>query len=442
VDAEVVNCCTETTSSDLSGPPDEVSPRMPATEPNIDPRRLITQEAFSVSPQLLGLPLARPSRRLTALLLDLLFVAILVNVGGAALFGIAAAFAFFRFASRAIGKGGSFFGKSARLALRGVATMILFGVAVSTWDWAGEALGGGDGEKTVAAVADVKQAGAANPAKAAAIDPAAVASVASALRRVPGFEVLEVTADSAAAGEAAARVVGEMRRAGVPDADIRQALLAAAGESENAWMPAVVENAFSPAAEAKALPPESLAVRYAAAAGRDPAEAQRLGARLGSVLARDSLRALRSTVGELRGEVDELEKREKEREESGLLATLLRLLDDLGLSFGWNALYFTAFTALWKGQTPGKRLLGIRVVRLNGQPMTLWSAFERFGGYAAGVLTGLLGFAQVYWDRNRQAIHDKITETVVIRDRGGDAAPVASPALTANPAPGLRSAPR
>jgi uncharacterized RDD family membrane protein YckC len=73
---------------------------------------------------------------------------------------------------------------------------------------------------------------------------------------------------------------------------------------------------------------------------------------------------------------------------------------------------------VWRGQTPGKRLLGIRVVRLNGKPITWWASFERFGGYAAGLATGLLGFLQIFWDRNRQAIHDKIMETVVVRERG------------------------
>jgi hypothetical protein len=73
---------------------------------------------------------------------------------------------------------------------------------------------------------------------------------------------------------------------------------------------------------------------------------------------------------------------------------------------------------MFRGQTPGKKLFGIRVLRLDGEPMTLWASFERFGGYAAGLFTGLMGYMQVYWDRNRQAIQDKISETVVIRDRG------------------------
>jgi len=32
------------------------------------------------------------------------------------------------------------------------------------------------------------------------------------------------------------------------------------------------------------------------------------------------------------------------------------------------------------------------------------------------VATGTLGFLQIYWDANRQAIHDKVAGTVVIRE--------------------------
>ena len=42
-----------------------------------DPRSIITPDAFELSPALLGLPLARPSRRLAAILIDLLIIAIL-----------------------------------------------------------------------------------------------------------------------------------------------------------------------------------------------------------------------------------------------------------------------------------------------------------------------------------------------------------------------------
>ena len=90
--------------------------------------------------------------------------------------------------------------------------------------------------------------------------------------------------------------------------------------------------------------------------------------------------------------------------------------DEAGLFFGWGTIYLTLFTALWKGRTPGKWLLDLRVVRLTGEPVGLLRAFERAGGYAAGFATGLFGFARIWWDPNRQAIHDKIAETVVVRE--------------------------
>lgn len=93
------------------------------------------------------------------------------------------------------------------------------------------------------------------------------------------------------------------------------------------------------------------------------------------------------------------------------------LIEDLGLGFGWAAFYFTVFTALWYGQTPGKKILGIRVLQLDGTPLSMWDSFGRYGGYGAGLATGLLGFIQIFWNANRQAIQDQISATVVIDDR-------------------------
>ncbi len=90
------------------------------------------------------------------------------------------------------------------------------------------------------------------------------------------------------------------------------------------------------------------------------------------------------------------------------------IIEDLGLGFGWAAFYFTVLTSIWNGQTPGKRLFKIRVVQLDGTRLSLWDSFGRYGGYGAGLATGLLGFLQIYWDPNRQAIHDKISSTIVI----------------------------
>lgn len=91
------------------------------------------------------------------------------------------------------------------------------------------------------------------------------------------------------------------------------------------------------------------------------------------------------------------------------------ILSDIGIGFGWAAAYFTLTVAWCHGQTLGKRLFGIKVIQLDGKELSLITAFSRQGGYGAGFATGLLGFAQVLWDPNRQAIQDKVASTVVIR---------------------------
>ncbi len=98
----------------------------------------------------------------------------------------------------------------------------------------------------------------------------------------------------------------------------------------------------------------------------------------------------------------------------GIFNAMKNALTDVGFEFGWAAIYYSLLTALFNGQTAGKMLLGIRVVQLNAAKLTIWQCFNRYGGYAAGAATGLLGFAQILWDANRQAIHDRIANTVVI----------------------------
>jgi hypothetical protein len=107
-------------------------------------------------------------------------------------------------------------------------------------------------------------------------------------------------------------------------------------------------------------------------------------------------------------------KPEQQSELDSIIKWVKALIEDLGLGFGWATFYFTVSTALGQGQTLGKKLLGIKVLQLDGTPLSLWDSFGRYGGYGAGLATGLLGFMQVYWDPNRQAIHDKISATVVI----------------------------
>ena len=78
-------------------------------------------------------------------------------------------------------------------------------------------------------------------------------------------------------------------------------------------------------------------------------------------------------------------------------------------------LYFTAFTWLLRGFTPGKWLLRIRVLRLDDKRLTVWDSFGQAGGYSASIATLGLGFLEALWHPNRQAMHDRISRTVVVR---------------------------
>ncbi len=89
----------------------------------------------------------------------------------------------------------------------------------------------------------------------------------------------------------------------------------------------------------------------------------------------------------------------------------------VGLNLAWAFVYFVAFPLIWPGQTPGKRLMGLRIVELTGKPLKPMLCVRRYGGYAAGATTGGMGFLQILWDANRQGLHDKAAHTAVIDTR-------------------------
>lgn len=384
---------------------------------------VITPDSFQISQGIIGLPLARPSRRLVAMLLDLAIVAMLVKTAGALLLGLAAAWFAFRISGKVTRTGARPFGRVVRLSIRAAGAFILFFVATSAWSRGATNLRkalSSNGMQMTLATRDGDSV------------------------RVSPWDAYGMGKDVAALQGAdtedeARRLAGELatgfRRSGVKEEQVREMLEGIAEEAEHEWVGRGVQSALAaPAGAAQAVHPvtaDSLARAYAAyTAAGDTAAARQIQPQLASVLARDSLDELRGELRQAERQRAEQAARAERAENRGLLHSITEFLDELGIGFGWTGLYFTAFMALWRGQTPGKKLAGVRVVRLNGQPMTLWTSFERFGGYAAGLVTGLLGFVQVFWDRNRQMIHDKIVETVVVRDTGRSAAEAPTPAAT------------
>jgi uncharacterized RDD family membrane protein YckC len=73
-----------------------------------------------------------------------------------------------------------------------------------------------------------------------------------------------------------------------------------------------------------------------------------------------------------------------------------------------------------KGATPGKSVLGLRIVdaETGGAP-TLGRFALRYIGYLVSALPFGLGYLWALWDPRRQGWHDKMAGTVVIRDPRG-----------------------
>jgi uncharacterized RDD family membrane protein YckC len=91
----------------------------------------------------------------------------------------------------------------------------------------------------------------------------------------------------------------------------------------------------------------------------------------------------------------------------------------------WWLGYFIAFETLWRGRTPGKAALGLRVVTKEGAPV-------RFRHAAIRALLGLVDFALasgffavvfILFTRDNQRLGDLVAGTLVLRERSGLAAP-------------------
>jgi uncharacterized RDD family membrane protein YckC len=79
--------------------------------------------------------------------------------------------------------------------------------------------------------------------------------------------------------------------------------------------------------------------------------------------------------------------------------------------------FFSVATYWGNGKTPGKWIFGIRVVSLTHERMSLWPSIERALGYGASFLEFGFGFFQYFTHPNRRTVHDRIAETIVVRDR-------------------------
>jgi uncharacterized RDD family membrane protein YckC len=86
-------------------------------------------------------------------------------------------------------------------------------------------------------------------------------------------------------------------------------------------------------------------------------------------------------------------------------------------SVAYLVVFFGLSFYLGNGRTLGKRLMGIRVVSLVHPRLSLWHSVERALGYGASTLELGFGFLQYFIHPNRRTVHDRIAETIVVREK-------------------------
>jgi uncharacterized RDD family membrane protein YckC len=97
-----------------------------------------------------------------------------------------------------------------------------------------------------------------------------------------------------------------------------------------------------------------------------------------------------------------------------LVSILGSIVHVVPLGFLLALAYFTGMWA-WKGTTIGGIVLGLKVVRMDSQPVTFAVALVRSLAAAFSIVVLFLGFLWIAWDTEAQGWHDKIAGTVVLK---------------------------
>ena len=88
------------------------------------------------------------------------------------------------------------------------------------------------------------------------------------------------------------------------------------------------------------------------------------------------------------------------------------------LIFGFQWCYFNIFEWIWNGQTPGKRLLHLRVIKVDGSPVSGIDVLLRNLSRPIDTLgpMGLIGLLMIFVTRKAQRLGDLMARTLVIHE--------------------------
>ena len=96
---------------------------------------------------------------------------------------------------------------------------------------------------------------------------------------------------------------------------------------------------------------------------------------------------------------------------------LFRLLGGAGSGIGLLVFlgYFTYFESSERQATPGKMLLGIKVIDLEGNRLTPGRALGRNAAKILSAIIFFIGYIMAAFTARNQALHDLIANTLVIK---------------------------
>lgn len=87
----------------------------------------------------------------------------------------------------------------------------------------------------------------------------------------------------------------------------------------------------------------------------------------------------------------------------------------VGILVGW--LYFALQESGPAMGTLGKRAVGIRVTTVDGERISFARATGRHFAKILSTIIILIGYFMMLWDSKKQTLHDKMAETLVIKDK-------------------------
>ena len=100
-------------------------------------------------------------------------------------------------------------------------------------------------------------------------------------------------------------------------------------------------------------------------------------------------------------------------EQIAVMETLSKILLSGLFALLFSASYYVFFWSL-AGQTPGKMLMGLKVISTRGKPISVNQAVRRVLGYVLSIISLWIGFLWILVDNRRQGWHDKIAGTLVV----------------------------